>query len=211
VVIATDLEGVLAPEIWVEVAKATGVPELALTTHDEPDFDRLMRARVDVLASHDVRLPDLRRVADDVRPYPGAVELLGWLRTKGQVMIASDTFHELSEGLVQRLGGYNLFANRFVVDEAGRIKGYRLRIRGRKDRVVRCFQEIGFVIVAIGDGWNDEHMLRLADCPILYNGPDSLAASLPAARRASTFEEVRRIVQDAWTRREADGKGEAAS
>jgi phosphoserine/homoserine phosphotransferase len=202
-IIATDLEGVLVPEIWVEVARVTGIRELELTTHDEPDFGRLMQRRVDVLNRYDVRLPTLQRIADDILPFPGATELLAWLRTKGQVMIASDTFHELSEGLVRRMGGYNLFANTFQVDSDGRIKGYRLRIRGRKDKIIGSLREIGFSVVAIGDGWNDERMLRLADTPILFNAPDALAERLPGAHRASTFEDVQRIVRDAWERRTA--------
>lgn len=207
-IIATDLEGVLVPEIWVEVAHVTGIAELALTTHDEPDFGRLMQRRVEVLNRHDVRLHTLQRIADDILPYPGATELLAWLRTKGQVMIASDTFHELSEGLVRRMGGYNLFANTFSVDAEGRIKGYRLRIRGRKDNVIRSLKEIGFLVVAIGDGWNDERMLRLAHYPILFNAPDALVETIPGALRASTFEDVRRIVRDAWERRSLNGNGD---
>jgi len=194
VLIVTDLEGVLVPEIWQEVGRATGIEDLALTTHDEPDFERLMEARVAALARHGLRLADLQRISENVLPYPGAMELLAWVRTKGQVMIVSDTFHELSEGLVQRIGGYAFVANTFRVDLEGRILGYRLRIRGRKDKVIGSLKEIGFRIVAIGDGWNDELMLRLAHHPILYRGPDDLAALLPHARRASTFEDVRQII-----------------
>jgi phosphoserine/homoserine phosphotransferase len=202
-IIVTDLEGVLLPEIWVEVARTVGIPELALTTHDEPDFDRLMQRRVEILTRHDVRLPVLQRVANDILPYPGATELLAWLRTKGQVMIASDTFHELSEGIVQRMGGYNLFANTFVTDGDGQIKGYRLRIRGRKDRVIGSLKEIGFVIVAIGDGFNDERMLELADWPILYNAPQELRSRVSNGHTASTFQDIRRIVLEAVAARGA--------
>ena len=202
-IIVTDLEGVLVPEIWVEAARALQVPELALTTHDEPDFDRLMQKRVDLLTLHDIRLPVLQRIADDVLPYPGATELLAWMRTKGQVMIASDTFHELSEGLVRRMGGWTLFANTFVTDSDGRIRGYRLRIRGRKDRVVRSLKEIGFTIVAIGDGFNDELMLKLADFPILFNAPPELRARVPHGRVAANFEDVQRVVIEALAARDA--------
>jgi phosphoserine/homoserine phosphotransferase len=196
-IVITDLEGVLVPEIWVEIAQATGIPELALTTHDEPDFGRLMQRRVEILAKADVRLPALQRIAEDVLPYPGATELLHWMRSKGQVIIASDTFHELSESIVRRMGGWSLFANTFQTDDEGRIRGYRLRIRGRKDRVIRSLKEVGFTIVAIGDGWNDEQMLRLADFPILFNAPDTLAASIPNGRRATNYEQVRRVVMEA--------------
>jgi phosphoserine/homoserine phosphotransferase len=196
-IVITDLEGVLVPEIWVEIARATGIEELAITTHDEPDFGRLMQRRVEILAREDVRLPVLQRIAEDVLPYPGATELLHWMRSKGQVMIASDTFHELSESLVLRMGGWSLFANTFQTDDDGRIHGYRLRIRGRKDRVVRSLKEVGFTIVAIGDGWNDEQMLHLADFPVLYNAPDALADKIPHGRRASDYEEVRRVVIEA--------------
>jgi phosphoserine/homoserine phosphotransferase len=200
-IIVTDLEGVLVPEIWQEIAEATGVEELLATTHDEPDFDRLMARRVEILARHDLRLPDLQRVAADVIPYPGATELLAWARTRGQVMIASDSFHELSEGIVLRLGGYSLFANTFKVDAEGRIHGYRLRIRGRKDNVVRSLKEIGFHIVAIGDGYNDEFMFRVADDAILYRAPADLAARIPGGHQASSFEDLHRIIASIHARR----------
>ncbi|MGQ0720482.1 MAG: bifunctional phosphoserine phosphatase/homoserine phosphotransferase ThrH [Candidatus Eiseniibacteriota bacterium] len=199
-IIVTDLEGVLIPEIWVAVARTTGIAELAATTHDEPDFGRLMDRRIELLAEHDLRLPLLQQIAADVTPYPGAAELLAWARTKGQVMIASDTFHELSETIVQRMGGYNLFANRFHADAEGRILGYRLRIRGRKDNVVRSLKDIGFHIVAIGDGFNDELMLHIADDAVLYRAPEELARRVPSGHRAKDFDDVRRIVSAAHER-----------
>lgn len=199
-IVVSDLEGVLIPEVWAEIARETGIPELGLTTHDEPDFARLMERRISILARHDLRLPKLQEIASSVQPYPGAVELLEWMRTKAQVMIASDTFHELSEGIVLRMGGWSLFANTFVTDDAGRIRDYRLRIRGRKDRVVRSLKELGFTIVAIGDGWNDERILRSAHVPILFNAPDELAARIPGGLLAEHYGHVRRFVEEAHAR-----------
>jgi phosphoserine / homoserine phosphotransferase len=197
VIIATDLEGVLIPEIWEEIARSTGIGELAATTHAEPDFGKLMDRRVELLAKHDLRLPDLTAIAADVLPFPGAMELLSWARTKAQVMIVSDTFHEFSEPIVLRMGGYNLFANTFKTDEAGRILGYRLRIRGKKDNVIRSLRQIGFRIVAIGDGYNDEQMFRVAHHPILFNAPDDLAARIENGHRATNYEEVRERILEA--------------
>jgi len=200
-IIATDLEGVLIPEIWEEIAQVTGIDDLAMTTHQEPDFARLMDHRVSLLTRHDLRLPELVRIAGDVLPFPGAQELLSWARTKGQVMIVSDTFEEFSDPIVQRLGGYNLFANHFRTDDEGRIQGYRLRIRGRKDNVIRSLREIGYRIVAIGDGYNDEAMFRVAQHPILFNAPDDLAARVPDGRRARDYDDVRRFIIDAYESR----------
>ncbi len=193
-IISTDLEGVLIPEIWAEIARVTGLAELAISSHDEPDFEKLMERRVEILAREDVRLPTLVRIAGDVLPFPGATELLAWMRTKGQVLIVSDTFHEFSENVVARMGGYNLFANTFKTDADGRILGYRLRIRGRKDKVIRSLREIGFTIIAIGDGWNDEQMFRIADHAILFNAPDALGELFPRGHRAKNFEDVRRVI-----------------
>ena len=199
-IIVTDLEGVLIPEVWAEIARETGIRELGLTTHDEPDFARLMERRIGILARHDLRLPKLQEIASTVQPYPGAADLLAWMRTKAQVMIASDTFHELSEAIVLGMGNWNLFANTFVTDESGRIRDYRLRIRGRKDRVVRSLKDLGFTIVAIGDGWNDERILRSADVAILYNAPDELADGIPGGLRADDYADVRRFVTEAHAR-----------
>jgi phosphoserine/homoserine phosphotransferase len=196
VIIATDLEGVLIPEIWREVSRATGVDALGLTTHEEPDFARLMDRRVELLARHGIRLQDLQRIARDILPYPGATELLAWARTKAQIMIVSDTFHELSEPIVQRMGGYNLFANTFKIDSEGRVLGYRLRIRGRKDRVIRSLKGIGFRIIAIGDGYNDELMFRAAHHSILYNAPADLVERVTDPLIAADFEDLKRQILD---------------
>ncbi len=196
VIVATDLEGVLIPEIWEHVARASGVPELARTTRDEPDFGRLMDQRLRLMRERGLGLVDLERIARTVDPYPGAVDLLAWLRAQAQIFIVSDTFHELSESIVRRMGGFSLFANRFQVDAAGNIVGVRLRIRGRKDRVIHSVRELGFRVVAIGDSYNDESVLRAADHGILYRAPADLATRLPEARIANDYADIRRHVEE---------------
>lgn len=177
-IFVTDLEGVLIPEIWVEIADKTGIAELRLTTHEVEDFEKLMSMRIRALDKHRIRLADIMRIAEDVMPYPGAIEYLSWLRKKGPVLIFSDTFVELANDIVMRLGGYPLFANRFETDRKDRIVGYQLRIRGRKDRVVSALADIGFTLCAVGDGFNDLSMLNMAHHPILFNPAKGLARKL---------------------------------
>lgn len=194
-ILATDLEGVFVPEIWVEIAERLDLPELRVTTREEPDFERLMDRRIEVLRRADVRLPDLQKIAHNILPFPGATEMLAWLRTQGQLFIISDTFHEFSDPIVARLGGYNLFCNRFVVDEAGRITGHRLRIRGMKVKITRAFREIGFPVTAIGDSSNDLTMLQDATNPILFNPTRDLRAALPDAPVATNYPDLKAIVE----------------
>jgi phosphoserine/homoserine phosphotransferase len=194
-IIATDLEGVLIPEIWVEIADYYDVDDLRKTTRDIPQFENLMEHRVEVLRRENLSLEDLNRVARDVEPYEGSEAFLEWCHRRGQVMVISDTFHEFSDEIVRNFGGYNLFANRFVVDESGMIDGYHLRIRGMKWNVLEKLHEIGFFIVAIGDSHNDVSMLREADHPILYNPPEELVERHPEFHVASSYREVRESIE----------------
>lgn len=177
-IFVTDLEGVLIPEIWVEIAEKTGIRDLRLTTHDVEDFETLMATRIRALQKHKLGLADIVRIAENVMPFPGAMEYLSWLRKKGPILILSDSFSEMANDIVTRLGGYPLFANRFETDKKGRIVGYKLRIRGRKDRVVTSLSDIGFTLVAVGDGYNDLSMLGVADYPILFKPAKGLAKKL---------------------------------
>jgi phosphoserine/homoserine phosphotransferase len=190
VLYAIDLEGVLAPEIWPILGSHFDLPDLALTTRDVGDFGELMRQRVDATRRRGLRLADLQAVAHQVQPYLGATEFLGRLRGLGQVVIISDTFHEFSEPLAQRLGGHSLFANRFELDGDGRLAGFKLRIRGQKERIVSGFHAAGFPVAAMGDSLNDLSILRACDHPVLYRPVEALRREFPGAPTATNLDEA---------------------
>ncbi len=177
-IFVTDLEGVLIPEIWVEIAEKTGIRELRQTTHDVADFEALMAIRIQALTRNHLRLSDIVRIAENVMPFPGSIEYLSWLRKRGPILILSDTFTELADDIVTRLGGYPLFSNRFKVNSRGHIVGYQLRIRGRKDAIVTALRDIGYTLVAVGDGFNDLSMLHTSHYPILFNPARGLVRHL---------------------------------
>ncbi|MBI4179087.1 bifunctional phosphoserine phosphatase/homoserine phosphotransferase ThrH [bacterium] len=194
-IFVTDLEGVLIPEIWVEIADKTGIPELRLTTHEVEDFETLMAARIKALAAHGLKLADVARIAQDVMPFAGSIEFLSWLRRKGPILVVSDTFTELADEIIMRLGGYPLFANRFETDGGGRIVGYKLRIRGQKDRMIVSLKDIGYHLVAIGDGFNDLSMLKIAHHPILFNPSPQLSAKLPGQPAVRDYVELKKHIE----------------
>ncbi len=187
---AIDLEGVLAPEIWPHLGDHFSIPELHLTTRDTADFDELMRQRVDAMNRAGLTLAEVQRVAYQVQPYLGAPEFLKRIRQHCQVIIISDTFHELATPLMERLGGVNLFANRFVLDDKGHVAGWELRIRGRKAMVVEGMKRAGFKVIGMGDSLNDLTLLQIADYPILYRPVPSLREELPNAPVVEGLDEA---------------------
>ncbi len=189
-IFAIDLEGVLAPEIWPVLGAQFEVPELRLTTRDFADFEELMHRRVAALRSRGITLEQLQRVAHGVHPYLGAREFLARLRTMGQVLIISDTFHEFSEPLVQELGGHSLFANHFELDGGGTISGFQLRIRGQKERIVSGLKSAGFMVAAMGDSLNDLSLLRSSDHRVLYRPVEALRAEFPDAPLALNLDDA---------------------
>jgi phosphoserine/homoserine phosphotransferase len=187
---AIDLEGVLAPEIWPYLGEHFGIKELHLTTRDTADFDELMRLRVDSMNRAGLTLAEVQQVAYQVHPYLGAPEFLKQIRRHCQVMIISDTFHEFATPLMDRLGGVNLFANRFVLDGRGHISGWELRIRGRKSMVVEGMKQAGFKIIGMGDSLNDLSLLQSADYPVLYRPVQRLRDELPNAPIVEGLDEA---------------------
>jgi phosphoserine/homoserine phosphotransferase len=203
-IFALDLEGVLAPEIWPILGAHFDLPDLSLTTRDLGDFDELMHRRVAATRTRKLTLKQLQEVAYTIDPYLGARDFLARLRGMGQVVIISDTFHEFSEPLVQKLGGHSLFANRFELDPDGVLNGFKLRIRGQKERIVSGFKSAGFPVAAMGDSLNDLSLLKSCDYPVLYRPVPALLAQFPGASTAVNLDEALVFMQDA-TRREENG------
>ena len=204
-IFAIDLEGVLAPEIWPMIGLRFGVADLSLTTRDIGDFEQLMHRRVAATRGAGIRLGDLQETAHAVEPYLGAREFLSRLRALGQVIVISDTFHEFSDPLMTKLGGHNLFANRFEVDESGLLRGFKLRIRGQKERIVSGFHAAGFQVAAMGDSLNDLSILRSCDFPVLYRPVAALRSELPDAAVAEHLDDALALLQAASQRFESNG------
>ncbi len=186
-----DLEGVLVPEIWIAVADKTGIAELRRTTRDEPDYDKLMRYRIDLLDKHGISLPQIQEVIGTLKPIEGGLEFLNWLRERTQVFILSDTFVQFALPLMRQLGWPSLLCHELEVEPSGRICGYRLRQQDQKRRAVEAFKGLNYEVLASGDSYNDLSMLRSADRAILYRPSDAFAAEnadLPVAR---TYDELR--------------------
>jgi len=186
-----DLEGVLVPEIWINVAKSTGIEALKRTTRDEPDYDKLMRARLAVLEQHGLKLRDIQEVIGKMGPLDGARDFLGWLRARYQVIILSDTFYEFAAPLMAQLDHPCLFCNSLVVDDQNRVTDYRLRIRDGKRKAVMALKLLNFSVIAAGDSYNDTTMLAEADAGILFRPPDNVVRDFPQFPVTHTYDDLR--------------------
>jgi phosphoserine/homoserine phosphotransferase len=195
--VCLDLEGVLVPEIWIEVSRRTGIAALARTTRDEPDYDKLMRARLALLAQAKLRLADLQAVIAGLEPLPGAVDFLEQLRAQFQVIVLSDTFYEFALPLMARLGRPTLFCHRLQLDGEGYLRGYRLRMRDHKRRAVEAFRELSFRVVAAGDSFNDTTMLAAAHAGILFRPPEGVARQFPQFPVAADYGSLGRAIRAA--------------
>ncbi len=194
-----DLEGVLVPEIWINVAERTGIEALRLTTRDIPDYDQLMRRRLGLLDQHSLKLSDIQRVIADMGPVEGAREFLEWLRERFQVVILSDTFYEFAMPLMRQLGWPTLFCHRLeVVDD--RVVNYVLRQADGKRQAVRAFHALDFRVIAAGDSYNDTAMLAEAEAGILFRPPQNVIDEFPQFPVARTFEELREQFRKASVR-----------
>ncbi len=191
VLVCLDLEGVLVPEIWIQVAEKTGIPELRVTTREISDYDVLMKRRLEILGTHGLRLADIQSVIATMAPLEGAVEFMNWLRERGQVIILSDTFSEFALPLMRRLAYPTIFCHQLEVDESGRITNYRLRHLDQKRQSVRAFQGLGFFVIAAGDSYNDTPMLEQANAGILFRPPDSIAKEFPQFPVTQTYPELK--------------------
>jgi phosphoserine/homoserine phosphotransferase len=199
-IVCLDLEGVLVPEIWIEFSERTGIPELARTTRDEPDYDKLMRGRIEILAQKRLGLPDIQKVIEGMQPLAGAREFVDWLRGYCQVVILSDTYYQFAAPLMRQLGYPTLFCHELVVDDSGRVREYRLRLRDQKRASVLAFRELGFNTIAAGDSYNDTSMLAAAHAGILFRPPAKVAAEFPQFPTTQTYDALRDEILKASSR-----------
>ncbi len=178
-IIAMDLEGVLVPEIWIGVAERTGIPELRRTTRDEPDYDKLMRNRLEILDRKNIRIDTIQEVIASLDPLPGAREYLDWVRTRTQAIILSDTYYQFAAPLMAKLGQPTLFCHTLDIAPDGRIIGYRLRMPDQKRACTEAFRQLRFRVLAVGDSYNDTSMLLAADQGILFRPSATVARDFP--------------------------------
>jgi phosphoserine/homoserine phosphotransferase len=188
--ICLDLEGVLVPEVWIAFAEATKIPELRRTTRDEPDYNKLMRSRLEILEQHGLTLKEIQNVIATLHPLDGAKEFLDELRAREQVIILSDTFYQFAMPLMKQLGYPTIFCHELLVDGHNHVTGYQLRIPDGKRQAVVRFRELGYTVHAAGDSYNDTTMLGAADRGVLFRCPDNVAAEFPQFPRTRTFEEL---------------------
>ena len=204
-IVCLDLEGVLIPEIWIAFAQETGIPEFKRTTRDEPDYDTLMRYRLDLLRQHGLRLPDIQAVIGRMRPLEGAREFLDGLRAGYQVIILSDTFYEFAAPLMLQLGSPTLFCHKLVVDPDGTVVDYRLRQPDQKRHAVNALKALNFRVIAAGDSYNDTGMLGAADAGFFIHPPASIAAQYPQYPVHADYGSLRRSIDAASARLLAGG------
>jgi phosphoserine/homoserine phosphotransferase len=187
--VVLDVEGVLVPEIWIAVAERTGIDALRRTTRDEPDYDVLMRGRLDLLERHGLGLRAIQATIGELAPLPGAVEFLDDLRARTPVVLLSDTFAEFAGPLMAQLGRPTILCHNLeVVDD--RIVGYRLRMADQKRHAVEAFRSLGYRVLASGDSYNDVSMLLAADAGFLFRSPERVQREFPQLPAFETYAEL---------------------
>ena len=187
-----DLEGVLVPEIWIAFAERTGIEALKKTTRDEPDYDVLMRYRLDILREQGLGLNEIQEVIATLEPLPGAIEFVDWLRERFQVVILSDTFYEFASPLMKQLGYPTLLCHRLETAEDGTVIDYHLRQANPKRQAVVGFKSMYYRTIAAGDSYNDTTMLAEADAGILFHAPDNVIAEFPQFPAVHSFTNLKR-------------------
>jgi phosphoserine/homoserine phosphotransferase len=193
-ILASDLEGVLVPEIWIAVAEKTGIERLRLTTRDIPDYDQLMAGRITTLREHRLTLADIQAVIATIDPLPGALEFLDWARAQMQVIVLSDTFYEFAAPLMVKLGQPTLFCNTIAVDADNNIAGYRLRQIDGKRKAVAALKSLDFRVIAMGDSYNDTTMLGAADAGILFRPPANIVAEFSQFPVLYEYDQLRKYL-----------------
>ena len=197
-IVATDLEGVLVPEIWIAFSEQTGIEKLKLTTRDVPDYDKLMKGRLEILKNNNLKLKDIQAVIKRIEPLPGANEFLNWLRSNVQVIILSDTFYEFAMPLMEKLGYPTLFCNQLEVDDSGTIIDYHLRQRDGKRKAVLGLKSLNFRVISMGDSYNDTTMLKEADLGILFRPPENVIKEFPQFIVFEDYDKLKSYLKESF-------------
>jgi phosphoserine/homoserine phosphotransferase len=195
-IVTLDMEGVLTPEIWIAVSEKTKIPELRRTTRDEPDYDKLMRGRLEILARHNLKLSDIQAVIGSLKPLAGAREFLDELRSLVQVIILSDTFEQFAAPLMKGLGQPTLLCHRLVV-ENDRIINYQLRIADQKRKTVAALKQLNYNVISAGDSYNDTGMLLEANTGFLIHAPDNIKKEFPQFQAVESHADLLRLIKGA--------------
>lgn len=195
-VVCLDMEGVVVPEIWIAFAEATGIPEFKRTTRDEPDYDKLMKYRIDLLKQHGLGLKEVQEVISTIEPLEGAKEFLDTLRKETQVVILSDTFTQFAGPLIAKLGYPSLFCNELVVAEDGEITGYNMRCENSKLTTVKALQSCGFETIASGDSFNDLGMIQASKAGFLFRSTEAIKKEHPELPAFEEYSELLAAIKE---------------
>lgn len=195
-IVCLDLEGVLVPEIWIAFAEETGIPELKKTTRDEPDYDKLMQYRIDILKEHGLGLKEIQATIAKIDPLPGAKAFLDALREMTQVIIISDTFTQFAKPLMEKLGWPTIFCNSLVVADDGEITGFKMRCEKSKYTTVKALQSIGYETIASGDSHNDLGMIEASKAGFLFRSTDRIKADYPQYPAYEEYDELLQAIKN---------------
>jgi phosphoserine/homoserine phosphotransferase len=194
--LCTDLEGVFVPEVWINVAEKTGIPELRRTTRDEPDYGKLMRFRIALLREKGLKLKDIQDVIATIRPLEGALDLLQWIRERVPMVVVSDTFTQFADPLMAQLNRPTLFCNELIIDGEGFIADFQLRQHDQKRKVVQALQNLNYIVIAMGDSYNDTSMLSQAEYGILFRPPENVVRDFPQFPVATDYDGLRNLIEE---------------
>lgn len=189
-IVCLDLEGVLVPEIWIAFSEATGIPELKITTREEPDYDKLMNYRIGILKEHNLGLKEIQETIAKIDPLDGAKEFLDKLRAKTEVIILSDTFCEFAKPLMKKLGYPMIMCNSLIVSETGEITGYKMRCKNSKYSTVKALQSVGFETICAGDSYNDLGMIKASKAGFLFRSPEKIIKDNPDLQAFTSYDDL---------------------
>mgnify|MGYP001351713354 FL=1 len=193
-ILCSDLEGVLVPEVWINVARWTGIEELKLTTRDISDYNALMKRRLEILKQHGITINDIQKVISLLELMPGALDFVNWLHGKVQMVVVSDTFREFADPLLEKMGWPVLFCHHLTIDREGNITDFNLRQNEAKRRVVEALQNLNFKVIAVGDSYNDISMLRKAEHGILYRPPQNVIDDNKDIRVVNSYSQLKNAI-----------------